>query len=347
MLALFYSGLFFGQENSFNKNLTPSAMFDNVFDAYGKQYLVSELQVTDNIATGAVAKGRIIITGNFTTYSGTATGNGIARLTATGALDTTFNTGTGFNSVISTTATIANIKKIMFLGDDIFICGAFSTYNGTQSQNIVKISQNGTIDGSFVGKASAKINDMVFDTSISPISKMYIGGQFFSYNRLLSNNSRLIKISTNTGDRDTFWNLNGNNFNNIVTSLALQPDTRLIIGGKFTTYNGFQANGITRIETSNGNQGRMADPNSKQTEVFSEINIYPNPSNGIFNLDLSNESELFDEITIFDVLGKRIFNQLVVNKTINNIDLSEFANGIYFAKLSNETKSLDFKLIKQ
>ena len=65
------------------------------------------------------------------------------------------------------------------------------------------------------------------------------------------------------------------------------------------------------------------------------INVYPNPSTGVFNLDVENAT---DDITIAvsDVLG----NQLDVNITDNMdgsfvVDLSNVADGVYFVQVKN------------
>ncbi|MFI5224848.1 MAG: delta-60 repeat domain-containing protein [Nitrospirales bacterium] len=65
---------------------------------------------------------KIIIGGYFTSYNGTER-NHIARLNADGTLDNTFNTGTGANEHVSTTAIQSDGK--------IIIGGSFTSYNGT------------------------------------------------------------------------------------------------------------------------------------------------------------------------------------------------------------------------
>ena len=129
----------------------------------------------------------------------------------------------------------------------------------------------------------------------------------------------------------------------------MQLDGRLIIGGNFTQYNSFQANGITRINTGTGNQGRMAaTPTSDvETNSLSETYIYPNPSSGVYNLDLSNEIESFNDLKVFNILGQKILIQTIKNKSMNEIDLTNCANGVYFIRLENDYKNIEFKIIKQ
>ena len=62
--------------------------------------------------------------------------------------------------------------------------------------------------------------------------------------------------------------------------------------------------------------------------------IYPNPSNGIFNIVSTNNTN--NTITITDVSGKLVYEN---NTNSNNIsvDLSNVNKGIYFVKIFNET----------
>src|SRR5262249_34932957 len=49
------------------------------------------------------------------------------------------------------------------------------------------------------------------------------------------------------GSIDTNWNPNGGP-NNSVGALALQPDGQLLVGGKFTAFNGVPRNGLVRLK---------------------------------------------------------------------------------------------------
>ncbi len=71
---------------------------------------------------------------------------------------------------------------------------------------------------------------------------------------------------------------------------------------------------------------------------FNEIlTISPNPSSGIFKLNIK-----VDKITIYDYLGKEI---LEVEDT-NKIDLYNYSKGLYFIKILKEGKATTRKLIK-
>ncbi|HXB13342.1 MAG TPA: T9SS type A sorting domain-containing protein, partial [Bacteroidia bacterium] len=69
-----------------------------------------------------------------------------------------------------------------------------------------------------------------------------------------------------------------------------------------------------------------------------KINVYPNPNNGIFNIQLSainNKSSIF----VYNILGLLVYQSLL-NSTNTQIDLSNNANGIYLFRVLTETGNL-------
>ena len=76
----------------------------------------------------------------------------------------------------------------------------------------------------------------------------------------------------------------------------------------------------------------------------SKIKIYPNPTNGIFNISLTGEELSYE---IYNFIGQKIkFG--VLNSGNNNLNISNQSNGVYFIKFYNsQGKSTDYKLIKK
>ena len=70
-------------------------------------------------------------------------------------------------------------------------------------------------------------------------------------------------------------------------------------------------------------------------ELQSFIKLYPNPTNGIVNLEISQGNEDMI-IEVMDIIGQIIYSkQFEINntKTIEQIDLSNITKGIYFIKI--------------
>jgi uncharacterized delta-60 repeat protein len=192
---------------------------------------------TSVITTSIQSDGKVIIGGNFTLYSGTASAY-IARLHANGVLDTGFNVGTGMNNNgwVNTTSIQSDGKVI--------IGGEFTSYSGTERNRIARLHTNGVLDTGFnVGPGA---NGTVYTTSIQSDGKVIIGGGFFSYSGTTIN--RLARLHTN-GVLDTGFNV-GTGANSNVNTTSIQLDGKVIIGGLFISYSGTTTTRIARLHAN-------------------------------------------------------------------------------------------------
>lgn len=74
--------------------------------------------------------------------------------------------------------------------------------------------------------------------------------------------------------------------------------------------------------------------------------VYPNPTKGIFNIDFNNNN--IKNIKVVTVLGELIYTEnieLASAITTKKIDLTNFANGIYFVNISDENATSSYKII--
>ena len=75
------------------------------------------------------------------------------------------------------------------------------------------------------------------------------------------------------------------------------------------------------------------------------FSVYPNPSKGIFNIDFKNE---VNNIKVVNILGEVIYNENIdssLSDTIEKIDLSSFANGIYIFNVTNDKGTSTYKVL--
>jgi len=82
-------------------------------------------------------------------------------------------------------------------------------------------------------------------------------------------------------------------------------------------------------------------------EINSELvglNVYPNPSNGSFFIQLSNGKDKV--IEIMDVTGRILITDKT-DRDVLKVNMNEFANGVYYAKIVSNNSTEVIKLIKQ
>ncbi|MGC6430443.1 MAG: family 16 glycosylhydrolase [Jejuia sp.] len=80
---------------------------------------------------------------------------------------------------------------------------------------------------------------------------------------------------------------------------------------------------------------------SLKDNALDEIKIYPNPTNGILNI---NFNQVIDKIEIHSVIGRLMFNGTTIN---GQIDISYLSKGAYFLSIYSGDKTITRKFIKQ
>jgi uncharacterized delta-60 repeat protein len=183
--------------------------------------------------------GKILVGGGFTSYNGTSR-NFIARLNSDGTLDSGFNVGTGFQNTVNTIVVQSDGK--------ILVGGGFTSYNGTSINRIARLNSDGTLDAGFtVGTGFNVSGESVQTIAVQSDGKILVGGWFTSYNGTSRN---YIARLNSDGSLDVGFAV-GTGFSFTVTSIAIQSDGKILVGGGFTSYNGTTINRIARLN-SNG-----------------------------------------------------------------------------------------------
>jgi uncharacterized delta-60 repeat protein len=191
--------------------------------------------------------GRILVAGAFSTVYRASRG-GIARLMADGATDQTFASDAPTSGVFSSVA-VQNDGKIL-LG------GYFTTVHGVDRASIARLNVDGTVDTDFqnrLGGANSSVNAI----AIQGDGKTLIAGDFTAVNDFACN--RIARLNAD-GTVDTSF-LNGlEGADNSITSIALQSDGKVLIGGYFTTVNFESRNAIARLHADGTLDSDFIDP---------------------------------------------------------------------------------------
>ena len=98
-------------------------------------------------------------------------------------------------------------------------------------------------------------------------------------------------------------------------------------------------------EGANSKSGSGIANSSEMTSIIiNPLNIYPNPNNGEFKISVENNSEI-STIDIYNLMGEKVFNS-DMNKTMNEIDISNQPKGVYFVEITIGDKIFNEKIIK-
>lgn len=185
--------------------------------------------------------GKIIVGGIFYLYNG-ATEFRIIRLNTDGTRDTSFNIGSGID--------IYDVKAIAVQSDGkIILGGNLVSYNSSNraENNIIRLNEDGSKDYSFnvaIDGFGGGVNSIVIQSD----GKIIVGGAFGTFNQLY--NPGIIRLNQD-GSKDFNFNVGSGVssvfYNPTVNTIAIQPNGKIIIGGAFNEYNGFQNNNIVRL----------------------------------------------------------------------------------------------------
>lgn len=87
----------------------------------------------------------------------------------------------------------------------------------------------------------------------------------------------------------------------------------------------------------------------KNPTALESVLVYPNPSDGLFNVELQSNQNNDIKISIYDVRGRIIFEQRYDNslRFEQTIDLSLVDSGIYIMEISDGKNKINRRIIKQ
>ncbi|MDX2285130.1 MAG: T9SS type A sorting domain-containing protein [Bacteroidia bacterium] len=64
-----------------------------------------------------------------------------------------------------------------------------------------------------------------------------------------------------------------------------------------------------------------------------EFSVYPNPSNGVFSLEVKSSAQTSLDIRIVNLIGQTLYTQSVETNHPTRIDVSNLPKGVYFIKI--------------
>ncbi|WP_379969626.1 T9SS type A sorting domain-containing protein [Epilithonimonas sp. UC225_85] len=186
-------------------------------------------------AAAVQSDNKIIVGGDFSTFN-TIAKSYLVRISSAGSIDNDFKIGYGPTDPV---------RDILIQPDGkILVCGDFTVFNTKTANRILRLNTDGTIDTSFQPLSGA--NNAIYAMKLQPDNKILISGNFTTYDGVSRN--RLARINVD-GTLDTSFAV-GTGANNTVSSMVIQADGKIVIGGNFTTFNGVTSTRVARVNTN-------------------------------------------------------------------------------------------------
>ena len=204
--------------------------------------------------------GRVVIAGGFIAVNGTAR-NEIARLNPDGSLDTSFTTDA--SDQVSAVTLQSNGK--------ILVGGKFTQVNGVARGGVARLNPDGSLDTTFLATGSG-VNGEVTAIIVQPDSKILIGGEFTQVNGVTRN--RIARLNSD-GSLDTSFLTTGFGANDTLFAITLQSDLKILIGGRFTQFNGAVRNRIARLNSDGTLDGSFLNSSSGTNDSVEALTLQP------------------------------------------------------------------------
>lgn len=181
---------------------------------------------------------KLLVVGNFDKYNTESTP--YAKFIYTNGIGTNFMTLPEFNAQIKTVITDSD-NNLIFGGD-------FDFFSEVESQNLqrrflLKMNPAGVVNNTFTSNILAT---SIFQTPatgvktivVDSLDNLYVGGAIANH---------ITKLSKNGIEDPTFLSNAGVGFDDVVYIIKISSNGDLLIGGKFTTYNGISCPKLAKL----------------------------------------------------------------------------------------------------
>ena len=231
--------------------------------------------------------GKVLIGGQFTSVGSTARNN-IARVNSDGSLDGDFNPN------ITGTSAFTFIEDIQIQSDDkILIGGSFDEVSGESIDDLARLNIDGTVDSGFSTRLSGVVSSIALQADgkilVGGSNLSIIGGGTFIFGR------NVFRFNPNGNHDDTFnVDVATSSFFPDMDSVLIQPDGKILIGGRFDTVNDVSRNNLARLNAD----GTL------------DTGFNPNVDGAVNNLLLQSDGKIF-------LSGSFFISRININGTLD------------------------------
>lgn len=199
---------------------------DVTFNPGGCNYQVSSVAVSST--------GKIFVGGYFTSYNGTLA-PGYARVSSTGALDPAVGNG----AVTVEGSAIA----LPLSGGKMIVGGSFLLANTTARACFARLNADGSVDSTFANGTSSGVSN-VNALALQSDGRIVAVGDFDRLNGMTANGIARFNAD---GTPATLFTPGAAFGTGTAAAVQVQASGRLVVGGRFTSFNGVVANNIVSL----------------------------------------------------------------------------------------------------
>jgi uncharacterized delta-60 repeat protein len=252
-------GTYNGAPRSHVLRLTSTGAFDSTFNSGSPPDFQANTLVL-------LPDGRIVAGGRFMQVEGSAR-SALARLGTNGAVDATF--AGDVRSPGTVEALIRQPDGKLLLG------GEFDFINNVGRKRIARLTADGALDPTFTPAVTLANGVLGAVTGVSafgvqPDGKILVGGFFDRINGVVRN--RIARLQVDGSVDSTFDP--GVGANSGVSTIALQPDGKILLGGLLNSYAGVARGSIARVD-STGALDLTFDPGAGANGTVFSIALQP------------------------------------------------------------------------
>lgn len=274
-----------------------------------------------NDTNGSQPYGSLVISGSTLygmTFGGGANGDGLVFSISTN--------GTGYKDMLDFNGTNGSSPYGSLILSGSVLYGMTSVGGANTQGNIFSINTNGT--------GYTDVFDFNGANGAGPTGDLLLAGNtLYGVTKYGGVNSQgnIFSVNTNGTGFSDLYDFNGTN--------GSEPQGTLILSGNslfgMTYMGGSSGYGVIFSYTAPGLGINQLTPTN------ASINLYPNPSNGIFNIAIDGKGKAIDvmQLDVYNMLGEKI-STFPLNGTNTLVDISNNAAGVYLYRVVTETGNL-------
>jgi uncharacterized delta-60 repeat protein len=209
-------------------------------------------------AVALLPDGKVMVGGDFDVVNG-APRKCIARLNADGSLDAEFDPRGGLS--LFETDIVSHLA--VHSDGSIVMAGNFTKFTGVERRSIAQLNSDGSLDLEFLPEPG--LDRAITSLALQPDGKVLIGGDFTGDGR-----DHIARLNANGSWDDSFepgTGASGSGFTR-VSSIALQADGKILVGGEFTQFNGIPRSRIARLNPDGSVDTQFDPPGGADGQVW-------------------------------------------------------------------------------